>query len=143
MPSPRLQDWRTLLSLHIEDNRLRPFEWGKHDCALWVADCLEVMTGVDPAPEYRDLYDSPLGALKAIRRIDGCPDLDGVAVKRVKHVAFAMAGDAVAADLSEMGLGELGQAGLSLGICFGATSYFVGENGLVGLRTLDLENAYG
>jgi hypothetical protein len=145
LPAP-VTDWRSHLASHIEAHRDVPFAWGQHDCALWVSSCLEVTRGVDLASRYRGTYESALGALRQLRLIDAVASLDDLALKHVgphKHVAFATAGDVVAADLSAMGLGELGQGGISLGICFGPVSYFVAEEGLVALRTLDLEHAYG
>lgn len=144
MDKQRTTDWRSRLAAHIEANRLRPFEWGQHDCALWAASAHEVVWGVDVGEPYRGTYSTPAGALKAMLKIDGVSTPDEVAVLRFgprKNVAKAMCGDVVAADLSAMGIGEA--EGLSLGVCFGATSFFVSDTGLVALRTLSLEHAYG
>jgi len=48
-----------------------PFVWGQHDCALFAADGIEAMTGVDIAAAFRGKYDSEASALAAIAAICG------------------------------------------------------------------------
>lgn len=45
----------------------KPFRWGQHDCALFVADCIDRMTGSAVAGQYRGRYTTAAGA----RRITG------------------------------------------------------------------------
>lgn len=47
-----------------------PFTWGANDCALFVADAVEAMTGVDIAEDFRG-YSDEAGAFDAIRRVTG------------------------------------------------------------------------
>lgn len=54
-----LRDW-------IKQARRRPFEWGKHDCCLAVADYIESVTGIDYADEFRGEYSTSLGAYKMV-----------------------------------------------------------------------------
>jgi hypothetical protein len=49
-----------------------PFKWGANDCALFVADAVERMTGVDIAADFRGYVDEP-GAFSAIRAVIGAP----------------------------------------------------------------------
>jgi hypothetical protein len=49
-----------------------PFKWGTNDCALFVADAVEAMTGVDIAADFRGYVDEP-GAFQAIRAVIGAP----------------------------------------------------------------------
>lgn len=46
------------------------FKWGSNDCALFVADAVEAMTGVDIAADFRGYTDEP-GAWQAIRAVTG------------------------------------------------------------------------
>lgn len=60
----RLPDWRSRLTVHLTNVARTPFSYGQHDCALFAAGCVEVMTGVDLAARYRGLYRSLKGGLK-------------------------------------------------------------------------------
>lgn len=66
MPIARLPDWRSRLSTHLAQVAAQPFGYGQHDCALFAASCVEVMTGVDLAARYRGLYVTLKGGLKLL-----------------------------------------------------------------------------
>lgn len=40
-----------------------PFRWGERDCALFVADWVRIVTGIDPASHLRGKYSSRDGAM--------------------------------------------------------------------------------
>ncbi len=46
----------------------KPFEYGSHDCALFVCNCVREMTGEDPALDYRNRYRNRKGALKILSK---------------------------------------------------------------------------
>ena len=142
----RPADWRSHLAAHIEANRYRPFEWGEHDCALWSTSARSIARGVpDPGDPYRSTYTSAVGAVRRLIELDDVRTVVELADRLFgdrQNVAMAKAGDVVAGDLSKMGIGEEEDAGLSLGICFGALSYFAGHEGLVAIPTLNLEHCY-
>jgi hypothetical protein len=72
MPLKRKQHWATRAYHHFLPSRAKmPFEWGKHDCALFAADGIEAITGVDIAAEFRGQYSDEAGAWKAIQTITG------------------------------------------------------------------------
>lgn len=52
---PRLPDWPARMRALIADRLHMPFEWGKHDCALFAADAVVAQTGIDPAEDLRGL----------------------------------------------------------------------------------------
>ena len=52
----RLPDWPTRLERFLRSSAERPFQYGVFDCALFVCDAVDVMTGVDPARFLRGLY---------------------------------------------------------------------------------------
>lgn len=68
-------NWQTKLATYITQNQERPFEWGDFDCCLFAADCVQAMTGEDPAADFRGRYKTKLGAAKALKRI-GAGDLE-------------------------------------------------------------------
>jgi hypothetical protein len=47
------------------------FKWGENDCALFAADGIEAMTGVDIAAAFRGQYRDEASAMEAIKRIAG------------------------------------------------------------------------
>jgi len=48
-----------------------PFAWGSNDCALFAADGICAMTGIDIAAAFRGQYDDETSAAAAIARIAG------------------------------------------------------------------------
>jgi hypothetical protein len=64
----RCDNWEAALRARVEAARARPFAWGANDCALFAADCVEAMTGVDLAAAFRGKYASPSGARRALMR---------------------------------------------------------------------------
>jgi hypothetical protein len=120
----RHPDWFDRLQTYLDTVAEKPFLWGEHDCALFAASAVQRMTGVDPAEAFRNLYDSELGARKALREVG-----QGTLLKTAKHwfgapksVYFAKRGDLVMRDRT------------TLGICVGPFSWFVGEeHGAAGL----------
>lgn len=50
---PRLQDWPERLAALVEARRSSPFAWGSNDCALFMADAVEAVTGEEPAAAFR------------------------------------------------------------------------------------------
>lgn len=66
-PVSRFADWPTRLSAFLDARRTTRFAYGAHDCCLFVADALEVITGIDFAAEFRNQYNSAFGALCRMR----------------------------------------------------------------------------
>lgn len=63
----RFVDWRRRLAAVIELRRRTPVVFGEHDCALFCADCVRAMTGVDLAAAFRGRYATVDEALTALR----------------------------------------------------------------------------
>jgi hypothetical protein len=66
----RIEGWETALYDAVEEARVRPFEWGVHDCALFAASVVERLTGCDIAKPYRG-YKTERGALARIVKAGG------------------------------------------------------------------------
>ena len=121
----RVDNWPRLLSEYLQSEMDRPFEWGVHDCLLFSASCVHVVTGVDPAASYRRAYDSALGAYRIMNDAGGfdalieycMPDYERV------HLNFAQRGDVVSRT------DEKGR--IAAGICVGSVCVFAGIAGLV------------
>lgn len=130
----RMPDWPERLDAVLSAARHRPFRWGVHDCALFTADAVEAMTGIDPAAAWRGRYGSARSAI-ALRWRTGLfswSQLFAEAAERwhLPRIAplHAHRGDVVCLDLP---------TGRPAGICIGARIASPAKDGLVFLpRTL-------
>jgi hypothetical protein len=102
--SARHKDWRARLSASIETKRRMPFAFGQNDCALFVADSIEAVIGVDLAAPYRGRYASAEEALQLMRAA-GYADLCALVAGHLDEIppAFARAGDVMAFPSDETG----------------------------------------
>src|ERR1700735_5391711 len=57
-----------------------PFAWGAQDCALFAADGVLAITGVDIAADFRGKYDDEASAFAAIKTIAGGSTVEDAAV---------------------------------------------------------------
>jgi hypothetical protein len=67
----RLPQWIERLEWFLSENRERRFEYGSFDCGLFVCDCIQAMTGVDVAADFRGRYHSREEAVSLIRKTTG------------------------------------------------------------------------
>lgn len=92
----RHNDWPERLAAFIETRRERVFSWGSNDCALFAADAVLEMTGVDLARTLRG-YRSARGAANRVAKAGGMRCLaEGLSEK---HSGLAQRGDIVLVDL--------------------------------------------
>lgn len=61
----RVENWPRVLFEYVKTNRLRPFVWGEHDCCLFAARWVEVLTGRDMRMPAYDSADTAVRALAA------------------------------------------------------------------------------
>jgi len=126
--APRLPDADARLQALVASRLRRPFKWGAHDCALFVADCAAACTGHDPAPDLRGRYASERGAARVLRAELGARPaaelLAGIVAARLGPEilpAMAAPGDA--------GLAEQGGRAI-LAVCVGSQWLAPGPEGL-------------
>jgi hypothetical protein len=68
----RNQHWATRhFHAFLKSRAHTPFVWGKTDCALFVADGIEAMTGIDIASDFRGKYSDEVGSLGAVNAVTG------------------------------------------------------------------------
>lgn len=92
----RVTDWDIFLWDYIDAARDTPFEWGRNDCATWVADWRALITGQDAASAWRGKYKTERGALRQIKRagFKTMPDwVDSILGARLKTPLLARRGD--------------------------------------------------
>lgn len=97
----RLRDWQSRLQACIAARRRLAFAWGEHDCCLFAADCVQAMTGADPAAAYRGRYDSELGAARLLKAAGGVRGLLTEAFGEPINVRLARVGDVGIATIAE------------------------------------------
>jgi hypothetical protein len=121
----RLPDWKSRLLTYLQHAAARPFAFGTHDCALFVAGAVEAMTGVDPAAEYRGRYKTLNGGLRAIQRV-GFEDHVSMACYLYEqiHPSLAAPGDIAVIDTAE---------GVALGVVQGEGIYVLHVTDRIGL----------
>lgn len=87
----------------LQQRKNSPFEWGVHDCALFAADGIEAITGVDIASAFRGKYSDEAGARAAIKEVcNGETVADAAAwcaaqhgLRELQHPLMAQRGDLV------------------------------------------------
>lgn len=106
----RKEGWENELAVYLDKVSTRSFKRGKHDCALFVCNCIKILTGVDYAAEYRGKYKTKKEAFQMLKE-RGFEDLSKIAFGKLgdpyKNINFAKRGDLVTLDCKE---------GISLGI---------------------------
>lgn len=72
MSLTRIQHWATR-SFHefLLARAKMPFAWGQNDCALFAADGVLALTGIDIAADFRGKYSDEASAFAAIKSIAG------------------------------------------------------------------------
>lgn len=120
----RRDDWASRLIATVDAADRAPFVWGKHDCALFAADCVQAMTGEDFAAPFRGRYDNALGSVRALKMM-GVASLEEYVVNVLGEPitpTLAMRGDVVMVDTP---------TGMALGVVVGIEAAVVGISGLV------------
>lgn len=120
----RRDDWASRLMAVIDAAGQTPFAWGKQDCALFAADCVQAMTGEDFAAPFRGRYDTGIGAGRALKMM-GLGSLEEYVIRVLGEPVsptLAMRGDVVLVDTPE---------GKALGVVAGIEAAVTGVNGLV------------
>lgn len=112
------------LAAFINQRNCMPFQWGKNDCCLLVADWVRFATGQDVAADFRGKYRSENGAFKQLFK-RGLNDVQSVFKDRLNReipITYARRGDCALVEFN----GELvgGIVTVNAVVC-------VGENGLV------------
>jgi len=90
MPLKRQKHWETRAYHHFLIARAKtPFAWGVNDCALFAADGIRAITGVDIASDFRGKYTDEASALALIKTVCGGASVADAAVYCAKKHNFA------------------------------------------------------
>ena len=91
----RTHDWQIRFEAFIAARRAQPFAWGLNDCAIFAADCVQAITGSDPAPAGLRLHKTEKQALRALQRHGGLSGIATAALGQPAPVSQAKTGDVV------------------------------------------------
>jgi hypothetical protein len=129
MPKPklvRLPNWEERLNALVSERLRAPFRWGVHDCALWGADVVEALTGLDFGAPFRGIYSDAEGAAAALRAHGG-----GTVVRTFdRHLPRTLPAFARRGDLVRLPRGAAAPHG-ALGVVIGEVALFVADAGLI------------
>jgi len=84
----RREDWPERLARFLDARRETAWEYGAHDCALFAADAVHAITGVDPAARIRG-YIGRLAAIEVVRQHGGLAHLAETEMARAGSVPAA------------------------------------------------------
>lgn len=108
-----------------------PFEWGRFDCLLWLADLIVEQRGIDPAAELRGTYATLLSAAKIVKQAGGMMALVDARVRgfNIAKTKTPQRGDIVVVPVA--GLGVQPFDGLAGGILLGGTVALLCQDGVL------------
>lgn len=84
----RLPGWEQALVSYTRANLRTPYRWGLHDCALFAASCVKVITGQDFAEGLRGTYNDEDGARRVLASL-GCADVGDLASRYLPEISRA------------------------------------------------------
>lgn len=128
----RFHDWQLRLEAFARERHDMPFEWGRNDCALFAADCVEAVTGARLMPNMRG-YSDVRDALRLIKGSGGLRSIACHALGGFILPVYAKVGDVV---LVKVGKRE------ALTICNGGTAIGPGPAGLAAVQMADAVAAW-
>lgn len=119
----RFDDWQTRLTGYLRHVSQVPFEYGKHDCFIFVGECVRQMTGDKYIDDFK--YSDLDEGTQIVRDMGFKNHLHFIASKfpQRKSPLHAQRGDIV--------LSKPLPQGRALGICQGTLAYGVGQDGLM------------
>lgn len=122
----RLDDWSERLDAVMTEAKGKTFAYGAFDCALFAADCVLAITGIDYAEELRG-YTSKVAAYRIVAKYGS---LDSMACALLEsesvHPSRATIGDVVLASVEVDG----GEQGECFGVCVGVKFRIPTQHGL-------------
>lgn len=119
-------DVSTALALFLTRGTMLPFDWGRHDCALFVADWIAERRGFDPAEDLRGTYRTRRGCGRLLLRRGGLATVVAAALRRLSPTAEPVPGDVGIVETRE---------GPAMGIFCGADRWACrAERGIVTVR---------
>lgn len=115
----RHQDWLARLRETVDAYRTQPFSWGRHNCGLFVARCVDAVTGSDWATEFQ--FATAREAMQFVRDSGGIEAAVTARLREPIANRCARRADACLVDVVD---------GDGLGICYGHEVLVASDDGL-------------
>lgn len=115
----RHQAWLARLRETVDSYRAEPFSWGRHNCGLFAARCVDACTGSSWAAEFE--FSSPREALQFVKDEGGIEAAVTARLGEPFHNYFARRGDVCLVDVVD---------GDGLGVCYGPEILVPSDDGL-------------
>jgi hypothetical protein len=135
MSSPRqltrLPDWPLRLEAFVSQRQGQPFAWGVQDCALFAADAVQALTGVDVAPPALRQHRNARAALRSLQVHGGLQAIAQAALGTPIPPVLAGVGDVLLLSSNHVATVHPGRPMLAL--CNGGNALAPGLQGLVSL----------
>jgi hypothetical protein len=132
----RLADWPLRLEAFVAARQQQPFAWGTQDCALFAADAVQALTGVDVAPPALRCHRHARAALRSMRAQGGLPAIAQAALGTPIPPVLAGVGDVLLTRPSSQSHHPM------LAVCNGASALAPGPFGLVSLSLAQVSHAW-
>ena len=126
----RHSDWEQRLSDYLISKRNEPFQYGKHDCAHFVAGAVEAITCENPMADITKDYKTEIGSLRVLKEL-GFDNVEQFTDSKFTSilVGFAQTGDIALHDGS-------------LGIVISSKAVFASEIGYTFVDRSEWSNAW-
>ena len=118
----RLPDWEARLHAYRDSVADAECSYGRMDCALFVANAVNAMTGHDFGAPFRGRYRSAAGAVRALR-LYGAGNLPKTLTAALGFPVHP----------SRAGRGDIVTDGQNVGVCMGGVAKFVSDIGMTDL----------
>lgn len=122
---PRKSNWPAALTLFLNEKQQQPFDWKENNCSFFASDWVAILTGIDPAANYRASVDSALSAARVLAEAGGIESIteQECAANNWPEVSprLAQRGDVCLVD---------SEAGPALGVVAGSSAAFAGPRGV-------------
>ena len=117
----RLSDWPIRMEAFLARRSNVPFTWGANDCGTFAADCVQAITGHDPAPSGLRCHTTARQAYRAVSRHGGFAAIGDAAFGDRIDPALATVGDVLLVKIGQMD---------AFAICNGSTAIGPAATGL-------------
>ena len=127
----RFPGWEDILSKRIKEADKKPYVIGVHDCAIFAAETLSLISPFDFTLVFKGKYKTRIGSLKFIRKYGKTLEeavSTIIGIKSTSPTLSVRGGIVIIKDEEVME---------HIGICLGDRSAFLAENGLIYIKTLD------
>lgn len=132
----RLPDWPLRLEAFMAARQQQPFAWGAQDCALFAADAVQALTGVDVAKPHLRRHRTARAALRSLHHHGGLQRIAQAALGTPIPSALANVGDVLLTRPSAQAHHPM------LAVCNGSSAIAPGPFGLVSLSLAQVSHAW-